>query len=133
MKRLLLSILVCALAAGAVALWFGHPRTAPSISVWLQDDTGGGGGLGIPAVDNYSSGDHGTDGFYASSGTYRVVSNPAGKFFVLAHYQVTHGGKETNFDLCLPVLEKQPAKSGWTPLDQHLSAVAYYDGGTMNY
>jgi hypothetical protein len=138
MKRVILWAVVSALILfGAIAIgaWTYHfqSRTAPGISVYLVDDTGGGGGPGIPQIDGYVSGDAGTDGNYTDTATYRVVANPAGKFFVLAHYHVERSGIASEFDLALPVFEQKPDESKWAQLNPHLKACAYVDGSTMSY
>ena len=133
MKTLLTGLVVFGAIASGV--WFHHvqTRTAPSISVWLVDDSGSGGGPGVPAIDGFISGNSGLDGFYTHIATYKVVANPSGKFFVLAHYHVVHLGISTEYDLALPVYEKKPYAAQWAKLDSHLTAVAYMDGGTINY
>jgi hypothetical protein len=132
MKWLAIGLILAVIASGILP-WQMHKRTAPSISVWIQDDTGGGGGPDLPAVDNYVNGDAGMDGQYTHVGKYRIVADSAGKFFVLAHYQVQHNGAVAEFDRCLPVYDIKPERTDWTRLDSHLAAVAFYDGGTIRY
>ena len=131
MKKLLLGLVV--FGAIALGIWFHHiqTRTAPDISVWLVDDSGGG-GCGLPEIDGYVNGFSGTGGGYTSLATYKVVANPAGKFFILAHYHVEHAGTSTEFNQALPVFEQKPDESKWAQLDPHLKACAYLDGGTIN-
>jgi hypothetical protein len=133
MKTLLLGLVV--IVSIVLGAWAYHVqiRTAPSITVSLQDDTGGGGGPGLPEIDGYVNGDSGSDGNYTHSATYRVVANPAGKFFVLGHYHVEHAGVSTEFDQSLPVFDQKPDESKWAQLNPHLKAYAYLDGGTINY
>ncbi len=138
MKRFVLWAIVPALivlSTVALGAWAYHVqiRKAPSISVYLVDDTGGGGGPGLAEKDGYVNGDSGLDGAYTHSATYKVVANPVGKFFVLAHYHVEHAGDSTEFDQALPVLDQRPDESKWTQLNPHLKACAYLDGGTINY
>jgi hypothetical protein len=133
MKRLVLSLVLLAVIVGGVGDYYLSTRTAPSISVYLVDDTGGGGGPGLPEIDGYMNGDFGTAGNYTAAGTYKVVANTAGKFFVLAHYHVDRAGVSTEFDRALPVLDQKPEASKWVRLDSHLESCAFLSGGTINY
>jgi hypothetical protein len=132
-KKILSSLVVLSVTALGGWAYHVHTHIAPDISVHLVDDTGGGGGPGLPEIDGYVNGDSGLDGNYIHSATYKVTSNSAGKFFVLAHYHVEHAGISTEFDQALPVLQQKPDESKWTQLNPHLKAYAYLNGGTINY
>jgi hypothetical protein len=133
MKTLLTGLVVFGATMLGAWAYHVHTRSAPDISVYLFDDAGGGGGPGLPEIDGYVNGDSGTDGSYTHSATYKVVSNSAGKFFVLAHYHVEHTRVSSEFDQALPVFEQKPDESEWAQLNPHLKACAFLTGGTINY
>jgi hypothetical protein len=138
MKRLFAILATCFVVGAGTWFYRTHHGIAPSITVAIQSDDGSGGGLSVPAINNFVSGDSGSSysGNHLTSqyvGSYRVVSNSAGKLFVLAHYQIENSGTSKTVDCSFPVFNQKPERGKWTPLDSHNATFAYLDGGTIRY
>jgi len=151
MKMLLLGIVV--IGAIALGIWTYHfqrrepspdsstlrvaveKKAVPMVMVWFVslDHPGTGDGTGVPQVDGYVGGERGSGMYYSQGGSYKMVANPSGKFFVLAHYHVEDSGGSTEYDLALPVYEKKPDATKWAKLDSHCAVFAFLNGGTINY
>ena len=140
MKRFVLWAVVPAfIVIGSIAYHHARtPRYVPAIAVSIADESTGGTDY-LPAVDGYASGhggsmhSEGTKEIYHADETFKVISTAPGGFVVHAHYIVTRDGVSKPFDRTLSVWEKEPEKSKWVKIDDHLVACAYLSATTLNY
>jgi hypothetical protein len=70
---------------------------------------------------------------YHSDETCEVISTAPGHFVIHAHYIITRDGISTPFDRTLPVWGKEPEKSKWVKVDDHLVACAYLSENALRY
>jgi hypothetical protein len=125
-----LSGIIVLVALGMVVLHAQTRMATSSIAACLDSENGGGTDY-VPAINGYVSGQgrqtdsNGPKEVYHAVMTYKVISTVPGHFALKVHYIITRDGVSTTVDRTLPVLEKQPDKTKWVKLDNHLVACAY--------
>jgi len=138
MKWFLFLLAILALVVLGQFAYQVSTRTAPAIAIFMEDEDSGGTDY-VPAISGYVSGhgastsSHGRDEVYHADMTYKVISPASEHFTVLAHYIITRNGISTSIDRTLPVREKQPDKTQWVKLDNHLIACAYLSNTQLHY